>query len=110
MLESIFGNSSAEKALLHIYHYGEIHASAIAKDYEQSITPIKSQLERFELGGILKSKLMGKTRVFSFNDKSPWMKPIHQILEIAYNSIPLEERQEIFNTRRRPRRTGKPIL
>src|SRR5262249_35058144 len=30
MLKGIFGNNTAEKVLLHIYHYGESHASAIA--------------------------------------------------------------------------------
>lgn len=110
MLESIFGNESAEKALLHIFHYSEIHASAIAKDYGVAINPLKKQLERFESGGILNSKLVGKTRVFSFNEKSVWSKPVKDILEIAYNSISIEDKQQVFGSRRRPRRTGKPIL
>lgn len=33
-LHGILGNTSAERVLLHLYHYGEIHASAIAADYE----------------------------------------------------------------------------
>jgi hypothetical protein len=34
MLEGIFGNKNAERVLMHIYHYGESHASAIAQDYQ----------------------------------------------------------------------------
>jgi len=110
MLENIFGNESASKVFLHIFHYGEIHASGIGKDYQTSITPIKKQLQKFEESGILKSKLAGKTRLYSFNEKSPWTKPLKEIIKLEYNSIPLNEKQILFGTRRRPRRQGKPIL
>ena len=56
MLEGIFGNKSAERVLLHVLHCGEIHASAIAQDYEMALNPIKSQLDRFERAGVLVSK------------------------------------------------------
>ena len=110
MLEGIFGNLTAEKVLLHIYHYGEIHASGVANDFGVSITPILNQLKRFEISGILVSKEIGKSRVYMFNPKSPYLKPIKNILKIAYESIPLEKRAEIFKIRRRPRRKGKPII
>lgn len=109
MLEGIFGNKTAEKVLLHIFHYGESHASGIAQDFEVSLTPVIKQLDRFELAGILTAKVAGRTRVYSFNLKSPFVKPIKNILEIAYESISLTERQKIFKTRRRPRRKGKPL-
>jgi len=110
MLEGIFGNKTAEMVLLHIYHYGEIHASAIAEDYQVSKTPILNQLERFENASILLSKQVGKSRVYSLNKKSPYYKPIFEILKISYESIPLEKRVQLFKARRRPRRKGKPIL
>ena len=40
MLEGIFGNKTAEKVLLHIFHYGESHASGIAKDFNAALNPI----------------------------------------------------------------------
>lgn len=109
MLEGIFGNKTAEKVLLHIFHYGESHASAIAKDFEMALNPIIQQLNRFELSGVLISKEMGRSRIYSFNPKSPLLKPIKELIEIAYESISLSERQKIFKTRRRPRRKGKPV-
>ena len=105
----IFGNKSAEKALLHIYHYGESHASGIAKDFGVALNPIKKQLDRFEESGILISKEVGRSRLYSFNPKSPYSKPTKEIIKLAYESISLKERQKIFATRRRPRRKGKPI-
>jgi DNA-binding transcriptional ArsR family regulator len=109
MLEGIFGNKTAEKVLLHIYHYGEIHASAIAEDYEIYKNSVSKQLDRFENAGILISKQVGKSRIYSLNKKSPFHSAITEILRIAYESIPLEERMKLFRVRRRPRRKGKPI-
>ena len=110
MLEGIFGNKTAEKVLLHIFHYGESHASAIAKDFAVAVNPVVQQLNRFERAGVLVSKESGRSRIYSFNPKSPFNKPIQEIIEKAYDSIPLSERQKLFETRRRPRRKGKPVL
>jgi predicted transcriptional regulator len=109
MLEYIFGNATAEKVLLHVFHYGEIHASAIAQDYGISITPVLNQLNRFELAGVLVSKQVGRSRIYSFNHKSPIMLPLKDLIKIVYTSVPLEKREQIFKLRRRPRRKGKPI-
>jgi predicted transcriptional regulator len=108
MLEGIFGNKTAEKVLLHIFHYGESHASAIAQDFQAALNPIIQQLNRFEAAGVLVSKEAGRSRIYSFNPKSALAKPIMNLIEIAYESIPLAERQKIFESRRRPRRKGKP--
>ena len=110
MLEYIFGNATAEKALLHIYHYGSIHSAAIAGDYGISATPITKQLERFEKANVLVSRTIGRSKVFSFNLKSPLAKPVKELLKIIYESIPLKEREIIFKIRRRPRQKGKPVI
>jgi hypothetical protein len=110
MLEGIFGNKTAERILLHIYHYGEIHGSAIAQDYKTALNPIKGQLDRFERASVLVSKVVGRSRVYSFNPKSSLVGPVKQLVRILYESIPLKERERIFASRRRPRRKGKPVL
>ncbi len=109
MLEGIFGNKTAEKVLMHIFHYGEIHAAAIAKDYSISENQVRNQLERFENANVLTSKVVGKARVYSYNPKSPFTGKIQEIIKIAYNSMPLKEREMIFQTRRRPRKKGKIV-
>ena len=110
MLEGIFGNKTAEKVLLHLFHYGEAHASAIAHDFEMALNPVRQQLNRFELAGVLVSKEMGRSRIYSFNPKSPLTRSVKELVEIAYNSISLKEREKIFQSRRRPRRKGKPVI
>ncbi len=110
MLEGIFGNKTAERVLLHVFHYGEIHASGIAADYKAALNPIKGQLDRFERAGVLISKEMGRTRMYSFNPKSPLTVPVKSLIQIVYESLPLLDREKIFSVRRRPRRKGKPVL
>ncbi len=109
MLEGIFGNKTAELGLLHIYHYGEIHASAIAQDYGIALNPIKGQLNRFERAGILVSKEVGRSRLYFFNPKSALMRPVRDLLKIVYESIPLKEREKLFAVRRRPRAKFKQV-
>lgn len=109
MLEGVFGNKTAEKVLLHIFHYGESHTAAIARDFKMAANPIAQQLNRFELAGILVSKVTGRSRIYMFNQKSSLSKPVKELIELAYEAIPISERQKLFETRRRPRRKGKPI-
>jgi len=109
MLEALFGNKSTEKILLHIFHYNESHASAIAKDFETALNPIVHQLNKLELAGILVSKEVGRSRMYKFNAKSPLAKPVKELIEVVYESISLEERQKMFASRRRPRQKGKPV-
>lgn len=110
VLAQIVGNRSAEEALLHIFHYGEIHASGIARDYGVAVTPIRLQLDRLENAGVLVSKEVGRARLYSFNQKSPFARLLKEMVGLEYESIPRAERQKIFAQRRRPRRKGKPVL
>lgn len=110
MLEKIFGNKSAAKILLHIYHYGETYPSAIAKDYNIALNPIKQQLKRFEDAGVLISRQVGRSRLYSFNPKNPYSDPVKKLVALEYENIPPQERQELFKALRKPRRKGKPVL
>lgn len=96
--------------MLHIYHYGEIHARGIANDYNVAVSPIQLQLDKFENGGLLVSKEIGRSRLYSINPKSPFSKPVIELLKIEYETISIEERQEIFGARRRPRTKGKKVI
>ena len=109
MLEAIFGNKTTEKVLLCLFHYHEIHVSGIAKAFKSAENPIRQQLERLEQSGVIHSKLAGRTRLYSFNPKNPYTQSVMDLIEILYRSIPLQEKQQIFKERLRPRRKGKPI-
>jgi predicted transcriptional regulator len=86
MLEGLLGNKSAEKVMLALYASKELHASAIAQMYDTALDPIKKQLERFEEAGFLVSRVVGRSRLYSFNEKSPIIGPLKELLAIAYKA------------------------
>jgi predicted transcriptional regulator len=83
MLESLLGNKSAEKVMLAIYSNGEMHASAIAKEYSTALDPIKKQLERFCEAGFLTCKIVGRSKVYKFNEAHPFIEPLKELIQIA---------------------------
>lgn len=110
MLDKILGSKTAQKIFLHLYHYGESYPSAVAKDFNVSLSQVQRQFDRFEDTGLIISKLMGRTRVSQFNKKNTLVKLFIEIIKRVYDSIPLKEKEELFSTRRRPRRRGKPVI
>lgn len=111
MLDQILGSKTAQKLFLHLYHYGESYPSAVAKDMKVSLGAVQKQFERFEEAGLIISKLQGRTRVYQFNMKNgAIVKPFREMIKVIYESIPLKEKEELFRTRRRPRRAGKPVI
>lgn len=110
MIEQISGSKTAYQIFLHLFHYGESYASAVVKTFGLSLGQVQRQFDRFEKSGLLVSKLSGKTRLYSFNPKSPFTKPFKEMVRIEYENIPLSERSQIFAERNRPRRPGKPVI
>lgn len=83
MLESLLGNKSAEKVMFAIFESGELHASAIAKEYKTALDPIKKQLEKFEEANFLESRTVGRSKLYRFNQKHPLYQPLIQLIKIA---------------------------
>ena len=110
MIETIFGNATAAKVMLYLFHYGEAYTTGIAQDMGMARSQVQKQLDRFEAGGVLVSKLMGKVRIYSFNPKLGVTKKIKELIQVFYDAMPLEEKEKLFNVRRRPRRKGKPVM
>jgi DNA-binding transcriptional ArsR family regulator len=110
MLDKILGSDTAMKIMLHLTHYGEIYPSAVAKDYNLALSGVQKQFQRYEEAGILVSKLIGKSRIYLFNKKSPVVKPFMELVKVYYDGLSLEDKEQLFGARRRPRRPGKPVL
>jgi DNA-binding transcriptional ArsR family regulator len=110
MLEAIFGNQTAAKLMLYLLHYGEAYANGVSRDMGITLSQVQKQLDKFELAGILVSKRLGTTRIYTFNPKLGVVKKIKELIEAFYESIPLDEREKMFSERHRPRRRGKPVI
>lgn len=109
MLEELFGSRNRERVLQYILIRGEGYAKEIADFYESSLDPIQKQLERLELGGILVSRTIGRTRLFVFNPRYAFKKELISLLEKAREYYDPKEQEKLLVFRRRPRRKGKPL-
>ncbi|MDT3740322.1 MAG: ArsR family transcriptional regulator [Candidatus Kapabacteria bacterium] len=109
MLESLFNSASKEKVLLYVAAREEGYAREIAKYFETELSPIQNQLNKLESGGILVSKSVGKTKVFSFNLRNPFYCELVNLLKKAIEFLPEKEKNDLIIYRKRPRRTGKPL-
>jgi hypothetical protein len=109
VLEATLGNRTAAWTLLFIANYGEGHALRIARTFELSVSMVQRQLSRLEANGVLISRMVGKARVFSFNERNPTVRNLQQFLAGELDLLPDEDVRKYFRQRQRPRRSGKPL-
>ena len=109
MLDTILGNKTAAKIMLYLLHYGEGYAKDMSRDLDIALSQVQKQLNKYDQEGILISKDLGRVRMFSFNDKLATVKEFKKLIKFFYDSISIEEKQELFKKRKRPRRKGKLV-
>ena len=108
MLEPILGSKNAERVLIFILAREQGYATGISQFFETDLFGIQKQLDKFEAGGILASQLAGKTRMYSFNPRYPFLPELKELLNKALTFYSPDERERFTMDRRRPRRKGKP--
>ena len=108
MLESVFGSLTAERVLLFLNRYDQAYGRQIAAAFDMPVSEVQKQLRKFESGGLLVSQLAGRTRMYAWNPRSVFVKPLRQLLQALLENLPPEQRAPYTDGRRRPRRTGKP--
>ncbi len=111
MLEALLGNESIERVLFYILQNKSCYALQLKKQFHSTLSPMQQALLRLEKGGILVSTLIGKTRIFQFNPRYPFLKQLCSFLQCVYETLPEEIKKRYYEApvRKRPRRTGKPL-
>lgn len=109
MLEGLFGTINKEKVLLYVYAREGGYPREVAKYYDIDLKTIQNQFEKLELGGVLYSRMVGRTRLYTFSPRFVFLSELKQMLEKALSFYPEDERERLLMTRRRPRRKGKPL-
>jgi predicted transcriptional regulator len=109
MLKSILGSLNCERVLIYLLARDEGYARGIASFYKVGLAPIQKQLEKLENGGVVYSKRVGRTRVYSFDPRYPFLKELKALLEKALTFYPEDMKELLLMNRRRPRRSGKPL-
>jgi hypothetical protein len=109
MLEPLIGSTTREHVLVFILTRGEAYARAIAQFHGRNLYAYQMQLEKLEDGGVIVSRTAGRTRLYSFNPRYPFLTQLTALLERVVAFYPVEEREKLLMNRRRPRRRGKPL-
>jgi hypothetical protein len=109
VLKPILGSVSKERVLVFLVARGESYPREIARFYRTDLDPIQKQLDRLELGGVLVSRMAGRTRLYSLNPRYPFLPELRALVEKGLSFYPVNERDRLCMTRRRPRRRGKPL-
>lgn len=109
MLKELFGGKTPEQVLLYLENYDEGYGKAIADTFEISLSSVQKQLQKFEDSGLLVSRLVGKTRLYTWNPRSPFVTQVRNLLAQRLKVTPSEEIKAYYRQRRRPRKADKPI-
>jgi predicted transcriptional regulator len=109
MLEPLLGSTNCERVLIFLTAREEGYLREISDFFETSPAPILKQLEKLENGGVLFSRLSGRTRIYGFNPRYSFLNELKSLLDKALTFYPEVIRARLLESRRRPRRKGKPL-
>ena len=109
MLEPIVGSKSSEQAFIFLIARNEGYATEIAKFFGADLYAIQKQLERLENSEVLVSKKIGRTRVYQFNPRYPFLKELKSLLERVLSFYPDDIQERLIMNRRRPRKKDKSL-
>lgn len=109
MLEALLGNATIEKILFFLETYGQGYPKGISRTFNIPVNGIQQQFRRLENGGIVVSFLEGKTRLYKFNPRYPFLKELRSILNRAMEFLSEKDMAQYYRKRTRPRKRGKPL-
>lgn len=111
MLEYLFANKNVEKILIYLSLHEKANATELSRAFDSALDPIQKTLKKLEEGGLLASFLEGRTRVFQWNPRYPFLSEIQALAEKAYQYLPNDIQESHYHPkkRKRPRKTGKPL-
>jgi len=71
---------------------------------------VQKQLRKFEQVGILVSRMVGTSRIYTWNPRDPALEGLKELLRQTLDEgIPEKTLEKYFRQRQRPRRQGKAL-
>lgn len=108
-LEPLLGSTNAERVLTYILARDEGYTREIARYFDADPDSIQKQLTRLEDAGILVSRSAGRTILYQFNPRYPFLNELKSLLEKALEFYPEDEWERLMMNRRRPSKRDKPL-
>jgi hypothetical protein len=109
LLEPLLGSDSSERVLVFILARDKGYASEIARFFKTELYSIQRQLDKLERGSVLISEVAGRTHLYQFNPRYPFLPELRALLNKALSYYPEDQKERLLMSRRRPRRRGKPL-
>lgn len=111
MLEKLFGNIVIEKILFYLLVNEKSYATQMSGALGIPLYSVQIALGRLEQGGMLIRQAQGKTQLYQFNPRYPFLAELKAFLKKAYEALPEDLRSRSYEApiRKRPRRKGKPL-
>lgn len=111
MFEYLFANKNVEKILIYLTLHEKANASELSRSFGSALDPIQKTLRKLEEGGLLVSFLEGRTRVFQWNPRYPFLPEIMALAKKAFGFLPNDIKESCYHPakRKRPRKTGKAL-
>ena len=109
MLEGLTGSAVVEQVLLYLANYAEGYPREIARTFGLNLSAVQGRLDRLERGGIVVSRMRGRTRLYVLNPRWAFRDELLALLRRALATVPPGETMKNYRNRTRPRRRGKPL-
>ena len=109
MIEPIVGSRSSEQVFIFLIARENGYPTEIAKFFGADLYAIQKQLERLENNDVLVSQKVGRTRVYQFNPRYPFLDELKGLLAKVLSYYPEEIKEKLVMNRRRPRKKDKPL-
>jgi hypothetical protein len=109
MLAKLLGGETAEKVLIYMTVYEEGYARQISRLFGIAFDPVNKQLKKMEDAGILVGIMKGRTKMFSWNPRYPFLAELKALFKKAYEYLPEEEKEKYYQQRTRPRKSDKKL-
>jgi hypothetical protein len=105
MMEYLFGTPVIEKVLFFLCVNEKCYASQLKQSFKSSLYSFQRALARLEKGGVIVSHREGKTLIYQFNPRYPFLVELRAFLGTAYRFLPDEIRSQYYEpiVRKRPR-------
>lgn len=103
---TLFGET-VSRILLYISRFGDSYPTEIANNFSMNQRRVQYRMEKLEDAGILKSRLVGRTRLYRINPRYVLKNEVMNLLQKTLEYLPDEEIDTYYIKRRRPRTKGK---
>jgi DNA-binding transcriptional ArsR family regulator len=110
LLGPLLGSSLKEWLLLCLLTRGDAYPRELAQELGFALLAVQKQLAALEEGGVVYSRMRGRTRLYSLNQRYPFRRELEALLRRALEALPAEERERLYVPRLRPRKPGKPLV